>query len=106
MLAIDMMTERDLQASLIDVAETFGYEVYHTYDSRRSQRGFPDLSMIRPPRLIFIEVKTEKGRLTRDQELWRDYLERCPGVEYYLCRPSNFDEIIEILRGQNQPSHV
>jgi len=33
-------------------------------------KGIPDLSIIKDGRLIYIEVKTEKGKLSEHQEKW------------------------------------
>ena len=54
-------TEAQFQAVVIEYAELHGWRVYHTHDSRRSQPGFLDLTMVRPPRLIFAELKSEDG---------------------------------------------
>ena len=80
-----------------EAAETCGWMFYHTYNSHRSSPGFPDLVMVRPPDIIFVELKAEKGRVTQDQEEWGWALMGCPGVEYYLWRPSDWDELVEVL---------
>ena len=41
------MSERDFQGQVISMAEALGWLVYHTYDSRHSKAGFPDLNMVR-----------------------------------------------------------
>jgi hypothetical protein len=67
-----VMTERELQAQVVDLAHMLGYLVYHTHDSRRSEPGFPDLVMVheRSGALIFAELKSSTGRVTAAQDRW------------------------------------
>ncbi len=87
------LSERAFQRQVVEFAELMGWRTYHTYDSRRSNAGFPDLVLVRPPRVVFVELKRERGRATRDQDLWAALLRACPGVEYYLWKPSDWDAI-------------
>ena len=73
------------------------WRTYHTLRSKGSEPGFPDLILIRPPRLIFAELKSDRGRLTRAQREWRADLEAC-GVEVYTWRPSERSHVEAILR--------
>ena len=90
------MTEKQFQAQVVELAQTLGWLVYHTYDSRRSVPGFPDLVMVRNGVIHFAELKSEKGKLTPEQRLWLTELGR--GRVVYLWRPSDWDEIVEVLR--------
>jgi hypothetical protein len=106
----ELITEKDFQATVIDLARSLGWIVGFTHDSRKSEPGEPDLRMVHPPRVIFAELKTTKGKLTKGrynksgrwlpgQDQWQDALISCPGVEYYLWRPDGLDgEIEQILR--------
>ena len=98
-LRLSSLNEKQWQAWVIEAAHTFGWHVYHTYDSRRSQAGFPDLTLMRPPEVLFVELKTEKGRLSASQRVWSELLEACPGVGYYLWRPSDNEALIQVLGG-------
>jgi hypothetical protein len=84
------VSEAQLQAMVIDLAKWCGYLVYHTVDSRRSQPGFPDLTMIhtRNGRLIFVELKSEKGRIRPEQKVWLEHLGR--HHEVYIWRPAHW----------------
>lgn len=80
--------------------------IYHDYDSRRSTPGFPDLNAVHPDRLEvwYIETKTEKGRLTPDQKLWKTVLEaveKASGgrVRYRLVRPSDLPGLAKEMGG-------
>jgi hypothetical protein len=54
--------------------------------------------MARPPRLVFAELKADRGRTTPDQERWLALLGSRTGVEAYLWRPSDIDDIAALLR--------
>lgn len=94
------LKEKEWQNFVLEAAATFGWYVYHTYDSRRSHPGFPDLVLVKPPRVIFAELKTEKGIVKPAQWEWHAALVECTGVDTYLWRPSDRDEVVEIL-GEN-----
>ena len=88
------MTEAELQETVRDIAETTGWLYYHTYRSERSPAGFPDLTLVRPPRVVFAELKSEDGILTNDQKLWMLTLGRArPRVEAYVWRPADVNLI-------------
>jgi hypothetical protein len=74
----ERVTERQLMEWTVEAARTFDWLAYHTFDSRRSARGFPDLVLARERRLIFAELKSARGRLTPEQARW---LEVLSGVE-------------------------
>ena len=94
---IQYCSESDFQKSIIQMAELHRWLVYHTHDSRRSAPGFPDLTMVRDGKLIFAELKTEKGNLTKAQAWWLAGLKQAhPHV--YVWRPSDWSEIEEVLR--------
>ena len=93
-----MISERDLQRQVLDLARILGWSAYHPMLSKWSERGWPDLALCRPPRLVFIELKRENGKVTEDQIRWLNMLGECIGVETYLFRPSDFNTITETLR--------
>ena len=41
------MTEREWQAQVVSAAQALGWTTYHTHDSRRSNKGWPDLVLVR-----------------------------------------------------------
>jgi len=89
-LARDML-ERDLQAKVLRIARDLGYELtYHTHDSRRSNPGFPDLVLLslRRGRVLYRELKTERGRVSPDQQRWLVAL-REVGCDAGVWRPTD-----------------
>lgn len=89
-------SEREFQAAVIALAKECGWDYYHTHDSRRSPEGFPDLTFWRD-RHFKAELKTETGRLTKKQREVIDGL-RAAGVCTYVWRPSDWPQIVEILK--------
>lgn len=93
-------SEAVLQAHVLHLAALGGWRAYHTHDSRRSHRGFPDLVLVRPgvpgPQLVFAELKSSTGRATPEQTEWLGDLgqvEECTGgvVLARLWRPQDLD---------------
>ena len=105
------MSERELQSAVIEMAKLLGWRVMHTRPARmldgrwrtplEGHEGFPDLVLLRPPRLVIVELKSKKGTLTQEQAVWLNAFRASgPRIETYEWRPSNWElgEIEEILR--------
>jgi hypothetical protein len=84
------MTEQALQQAVIDLARWCGYLHFHDNDSRRNRAGFPDLVLIHTTsgRLIFVELKSDKGRVRPEQDVWLQHLGK--HHEVYLWRPAHW----------------
>ena len=91
------MTEREFQRIVVDLAKLFRWRYYHTYDSRRSNPGFPDLVLVRE-RILYRELKTDKGKLTFEQRQWLEYLTGA-GADAKVWRPADLDDIARELGG-------
>ena len=92
------ITEKDFLQQVRDLAKIFGWAFYHPFLSIHSPRGWPDVALCRPPRLILAELKSEKGKTSPDQDRWLELLAACSGVEVHLWRPSDLDLITETLK--------
>lgn len=90
-------TERDFQQTVRDLARWRRWWVFVVRDSRGCPPGWPDLVALRPPRALAAELKSAKGRVTREQRTVLGLLSRC-GIETHVWRPSDWDEIEEVLR--------
>ena len=90
--------EKDFQAQLIKVVDMLGGLVYHTYDSRRSARGYPDLTIVLKDgaarRVLWAELKVGKKQPTDSQWIW---LRGLPDHQAYLWRPDDFDVAVHII---------
>jgi len=105
------ITEADFQKQVIELAHLFGWKVCEFRKARLKKRGqdtyrtpfgadgmgFPDLVLAREGRLIFIEVKSEKGELSLEQSEWLEVLKATGKCETFLLYPSDFDIIVKIL---------
>jgi len=90
--------ERDFQERVVTLARLNGWRVYAVPDSRRATiAGYPDLTMWRGTRLVFAELKRERGRLSPAQVEVLAELKRT-GNEVYEWRPRDWDAIVECLR--------
>ena len=85
--------EAVLLAHVREQAAKNGWLVYHTYDSRRSEPGFPDIVAVRPNVVLFSELKSETGKLTSDQLMWMNLISVASRIDCRVWRPSNTDEI-------------
>jgi len=81
------LTEKDLQSAVLEVMKWQGWLTYHTFDSRKSEPGFPDVVAVKGSRLMFIEFKSERGKISTFQVEWLDRLIKTCG-EVYVVRPS------------------
>lgn len=90
------VSEREWQRQVLDTAKACGWRPFHVYDSRKSEGvGFPDLVLVKL-RIIYVELKTNRGRLTPEQQEWRDDL-LAAGGEWYLWRPSDWELVLSVL---------
>jgi hypothetical protein len=67
------------------LARALGWLVFHAHDSRRSAKGWPDLTLVRPPRLVFAELKVwPRTTLRPEQAVWIERLRAVPCVEVFV----------------------
>lgn len=95
------MTESDLQAAVIEAAHLFRWKVHHvrpaiTPDGKfltriQGDKGFPDLCLVRPPHVLFVELKSEKGRVSPEQTAWLQDLEKS-GQQVRIWRPADWTD--------------
>jgi hypothetical protein len=84
------VTEADLQSSVVDLARWLKILAYHTHDSRRSEPGFPDLVLAGRNGVIFAELKSTAGQLSREQTSWK-WMLTAAGATWRLWRPLEWD---------------
>lgn len=89
-------SEDEFQTEFVALFKRQGWKGYHPFDSRKSVAGYPDWTLVRD-RVVWIELKTEEGVASADQLNWIDDLKKA-GAEVYLFRPSDWQEIAEVLK--------
>jgi hypothetical protein len=100
------VTEAEFQGAVIEAARFLGWRVAHFRTARTSHgwrtpvaadgAGFPDLCLVRE-RVLFVELKAEKGRLNDEQGRWLAAL-GFAGAHVHCWRPSDWPSIEEALR--------
>ena len=95
--ALPPMTERAWLAQALRLAEVLGWRTYHTWSSKHSAAGLPDVLAIRRPRVVWLELKSQRGRATPEQLAWIVAREAC-GQEVYIVRPLDAERLARILR--------
>lgn len=103
------LSENDFLRQVIEAGHLYGWRIAHFRPSmnQRGQwstavqadgAGFPDLVMVRGDRLIFAELKSEKGKISDRQYDWLQVLTKAKQSEVYIWRPSDWHKIVEILK--------
>ncbi|MEU9778702.1 VRR-NUC domain-containing protein [Streptomyces sp. NPDC047968] len=93
------MTEEQFRRRVRQLAALRGWTLaYHTHNSRRSDAGWPDEVYGHPGagRTLFVELKTNTGRIRPAQRDWLKHLAQC-GLEATLWRPRDLGLIVATL---------
>ena len=98
------MTENQLLYAVLETAATFKWLAIHhrparTGDSWRTAtqgngaKGFPDVVLVRNA-VVFVELKSSKGKLSPEQEVWRSALWDAElsgtNIAYVVWRPADW----------------
>lgn len=92
------ISEKVFQEQVRKAAVMAGWRFYHTWNSMRSVKGFPDCLLIKGSRMIVAELKREGGIFTPEQDDWLNAFEGVPGVEVFRLYPRDFDMFWEVLK--------
>jgi hypothetical protein len=78
------MTEAELLSVVLECASLFGWRSAHFRPAQTSHgwrtavsgdgKGFVDVLLVGHGRVLFRELKSTRGRLSPDQQVWRDHL--------------------------------
>ena len=96
--AVIRLTEKQFQSQVVALARLLGWRVYHSWMSIRSAPGYPDLTLVRGGRLVFAELKAERGQLSLAQSEWLGALSATGKAEVYCWRPGDWDDVEATLR--------
>ena len=95
--------ENKVQRDILSILDMFGY-FWRTNSGGRKVRchsckGVPDiLGVMRGGRFVGIEVKTDTGRQSDDQQIFQEAIEAVGGL-YILAR--DVETVVEILQASN-----
>lgn len=81
------VTEAELERAVRGLLKLHRLWGYHPHDSRRSEPGFPDWTII-GLRVLFRELKTDTGQLTKEQVRVRNMLQAA-GEDWSCWRPED-----------------
>jgi hypothetical protein len=110
------VSEDEFQQSIIDLAHVLGYKVHHDRPARQADgswrthiqgdTGFPDLVLAHKQkgRVIYIECKSESGKVSPEQQDWLDTLAACENAEVYTSKPSEWEYIKAVLMLPKTPT--
>lgn len=102
------MSEADLLDNTVELAHLFGWKCAHFRPAMTKHgwrtpvaadgKGWPDLVLCRD-RVLFVELKSDIGKRTPEQEQWGDTLYHA-GADYFVWRPADWTSgrIEEALR--------
>jgi len=105
------MTEAEFQSQVVLVAKLHGWLVAHFGSSesadgswrtttRFDARGWPDLVLAHPDHgILFRELKTDNGTLSKAQIEWLDLLYTAGG-DSAVWRPKDWPKIVAQLKGK------
>jgi hypothetical protein len=99
------LTEAQFQAEVMRVAVEHGWRTMHVGRARvgrkwvtpTSTNGWPDLTLLRPPQLVCLELKRVGGTVRPGQREWIEALQQVPGVEAYIVGPEDAHEVWHLL---------
>ncbi len=101
------ISEREFMRQVLDLARVLSWRVAHFRAAETSHgwrtpvqadgAGFPDLVLVRGDRLLFVELKSEAGKLATAQVDWIAALDRA-GCEVFVWRPSDLEYLANVLR--------
>ena len=97
---LDLLTEKEWARQVAELARMLSWRRYHTFRSTRSTPGFPDETLVRD-RVIFLELKTETGKLSDAQKDWLSALLKA-SAEAYVARPSDLEDLAEVLQSRGR----
>lgn len=110
------ITEAEFSSFVEAALRQFGWRFCHyrtSIDPRRKgawrtaltgDKGFPDYVAVRVPRLLFVELKSDKGILSPDQCEWLKAFRECKEgggmsrVEVHVWRPKDQEVVLAVLR--------
>lgn len=93
MTAPPSLSEDAFQRRILEYCQYRGLKVWHDNDSRRNDRGWPDLVIAGPERVLFRELKTDTGAVRPEQKAWLEALQ-AGGLDACVWRPKDWSNYV------------
>jgi hypothetical protein len=99
------MTEGIWQRQVLELAQLGQWVATRQLHSRGTLADWTDLVLLRPPEALFVELKPDRGILRPEQ---RERLAQLAayGMEVYVWRPADLDDVVCRLTGHPRPARV
>ncbi len=113
---LESISEAELQSSLLQQAGVLGWLRHHEFGAAKLgsaliDPGFVDAVLLHSmdrrvtlSRILFVEFKSHRGKVSDDQRSWLDALARvcdemvpAMGLQTFLWRPGDVDEALRVL---------
>ena len=106
--AVACSSEKEFQEHVVALAERNGWRVAHCrkvlvkqgkqtrYETPMAP-GWPDLTLAKPGRLLFFELKFGDNRPTHEQCDWGELLQSVAGCQWLVLWPDDWDIIHRLL---------
>lgn len=101
------ITEKEWSTTVIEIARLNRWLIHHSrpawvregrmVTALSGHTGLPDLIMVKAPRLVVVELKTQTGQLTEEQRNWLQAFAEVPGCRAFVWRPADLDTVWKIL---------
>ncbi len=103
------ISEKEFMEQIIELGHSYNWRIAHFRPAMKKDgtwvtpvsadgKGFPDLVLVKPKhKVIFLELKSEKAKLSIEQENWWRLLRQAKGIYVNMFRPSDWDYIVKLL---------
>lgn len=103
------LTEQEWQQQVVGIAKQYGFTVFHPVRNQPTARGhrqttepgWPDLVLLGRSRALFVELKSQTGRVRPEQTQTLKRL-AAAGCETALWRPSDLPAVLAVLGPQQR----
>lgn len=107
------LKEKEWQAQVEEALQLYRWKPWHAPPNvvvcdgcrrklyRNVRKGFPDLFAMRPPYLLWIELKTERGQLEPEQREFLDDLRACGQIVLH-ARPRDRERLFNVIAHPEQ----
>lgn len=105
----DQVREDEFAKRIEETLDWLKLRWHHETDSRKSKAGFPDYCIVGPYGILFLEIKSAKGKVSPKQKEWIEDLASAeavsdasdsfhPAVTAYVAYPEDWDRVLSDLK--------